>query len=212
MKTRILSLTFGAAMMFIAPQAQGAISYTLDNQACSGSCSPSPFGTVTLQQFGPNTVLVSVNLASGENFAGSGGGNANALDFNLNPATPAPTINVFTTGFAIGPAPDSTPYGSFQYSVTCTTCQGGQSGNPTGPLLFTVTRTGLTLSSFVAQAGGYFFASDIVAGNGKTGTVAADGATGTVQTLSDVPEPITMSLVGAGLLMIGLRKRIRRNS
>src|SRR5882757_7776449 len=112
--------------------------FTLTLDGCTGTCGTAPFGTIQLVQTTPTLVTVTETLSAGERFAGTGAGDA--LEFNvLGPIT----INVLTSGFAIGPGPDSaSTFGTFLKSVTCTTCQGGKASNPTGPLVFTVTSAG----------------------------------------------------------------------
>ena len=96
--------------------------YTLNLDGCTGTCGSAPFGTVQLVQTTSGLVTVTETLSAGENFAGTGAGDA--LEFNV--AGPI-MINVLTSGFAIGPAPDTaSTFGSFLASVTCTACQGGK--------------------------------------------------------------------------------------
>jgi hypothetical protein len=91
-------------------------------------------------------------------------------------------------------------------SVDCPTCQGGQAGNLKGPLSFTVLNA--VLSDFVANAGGYYFASDIaidIDGTTRTGNVAALGPN-----TPSVPEPSSLMLFGTGVTALGglIRRRM----
>src|SRR5512143_1037099 len=142
------------AVLAIAPAMNGAtIMYDLTVNGCSGTggCGTGPFGTIQLSDNGSTGAAAAVNvtltLAAGERFAGSGAGDA--LEFNV--VGPI-NITVNTSGFAVGPAPDTaSTFGTFLESVTCTACTGGQAGNPTGPLSFTVgSATGVTVASFIA--------------------------------------------------------------
>lgn len=193
------------SLLAAAPQAKATI-ITLTEDACTGGCGSGPFGTIELIQTTASLVTVTLTLSPNERFAGTGAGQA--LVFNLGGA--AATIGNITPNFAVGPAPASaSAFGSFLQSVTCTTCKGGNAGNPAGPLSFTVTRaSGVTIADFGINAKGYMFAADIVGTTGNTGNVGALGIPGAPQ----VPEPVTMSLMGGGLLMIALRRAHLRSS
>src|SRR3954451_24062690 len=82
----------------------------------------------------------------------------------------------------------------FNYSISCSGCGTGASSPLPGPLTFTATDgTILTPDSFVANSGGYFFASDIIGTNGGTGNVAARGPV-------PAPEPMSLALLGSSLI------------
>jgi len=180
------------------------ITFTLTQDGCTGTCGTAPFGTITLTDNGSGSsafVTVKETLATNERFAGTGAGDA--LEFSVAGAI---TLSNFSSGFGAGPGPDTaSTFGTFLESATCTTCQGGNASNPPGPLSFNVSSaTGVTVSSFIANAGGYFFSADIVGNNGNTGNVAAMAGT------ASAPEPASGLLVAAAFGLVGLygaRKR-----
>ena len=221
-----------AALLWAAP-ASAYVVYTLDNggSAFSGT----NFGTVRLDQISPTDVRITVTLAPGEYFAGTGAGFALTWDIAkvsspCSVASPCkdPQISFGTmpTGFAAmpyvaptaqNPNPETykaSPFGDFNYAVDCTACQGGQTSNPSGPLVFDITLSSgllignlITPSDFSQNAGGTLFAVDIYkpgCGSGAcTGVVGTNGNNHVF-----VPEPTTSLVFGAGLIALaGLRRR-----
>jgi len=195
--------TFG--VLAFLPAARATATFTLNVDSCSGTCGTPPFATVTLDQTTATLVTVTETLAANERFAGTGAGSS--LEFDVSSAVGAITVGSITSGFSNNGPDSASAFGSFPDSVTCNdpaSCHGGQAGNTAGPLSFTVTSTtGVTIADFIANTSGYYFASDIVGNNGKTGNVG-DSDPGVIGV---IPEPASLSLVGACLIGLGILRR-----
>jgi hypothetical protein len=109
------------------------------------------------------------------------------------------------------------PFGDFGHAIDFVSSMGkGTSANYATPLTFTVSQVNLNIENFVANQNGFLFAADL-GKNGITQNVAAkQGNNGIVDVIpdgsgdtngSEVPEPATLTLVGAGLLALARRKR-----
>jgi hypothetical protein len=192
-----------------------ADTYTFTDDHCTGTCLPLT-DQITVTQNGLNTVNVSVT-GSGWDFVSTGAGLTNSFFFNLL-GNPTIAVSNLSTGWNLvstsaGSYAGDGFSGDFDYALNCLGnvggCTSGGGGGIAPPLSFTVTATNLTVASF-HDAGGTsgadtaYFAADVInLANGNTGLVGATGTT------SAVPEPISLSLVGGGLLALGLfRKRL----
>jgi hypothetical protein len=160
---------------------------------------------VDLHSVSPTEVEITVTLLNGNEFVRTG--NHSALTFNVDDGLA--TVTPVTTGFSVGSNTNNPSFGGFGYSVSCSGCGPGGSGPLAGPLVVDVSRaSGLVLTDFIANGGGFFFADDILSGTtGRTGAVAAIA--------SVVPEPsfylaLAIGLVGALVAFRRERKTARQ--
>jgi len=189
------------------------ITYLLTSDHCTGGCGPQTggFGQIVVSDLGGDVLHFAATLFNSNKFVQTG------LDltfaFNLL-GTPSITYSSLTAGWNIGGGSNPQIAGSyhmdgtgfFQYGVIWGGGAGGGNGTA-GPLAFDIAAAGLTLASLTTNADGQLFAVDILSGTtGNTGAVDAS--------LTAVPEPSALFLVGTALLGIGysLRNRIFRRT
>jgi hypothetical protein len=194
------------------------------NQADPSSRLSGSFGSVTLTQNGTNSVNVLVDLkpaGSGANFGFvNTGGPHTPFAFNLSSTLTSGltatfsqpsggsyttakgntySFSLYTSGIS-----SATPYGNFSVVIDMSSPNGSSSGY-FGDLAFTLTATSkLSTDDFATNSNGIYFAADL-SDNTNTGSVAAGTRVG-------VPEPISLSLLGAGIAGISVVARRRRQA
>jgi hypothetical protein len=193
---------------FLAPAAQADVMYSFTTDGCTGGCGPQDsFGTVVLHQVDPTTVDISVSLLNGNTFVSTGSHTGLAFNF----LGPDVTVGDLPDGWSdVGPNITEPAFGMFAHGITCdlgnaNNKRGCSGSNPwAGDLEFEVSRaSGLAVTDFQTNGGGYTFAANILSGiNGKSGLVAAG---------TEVPEPATLVMLGSGVLSLAamLRNKFR---
>ena len=169
-----------------------------------------PFATVTLTQVDSNTVGVDVAAFANYKFVDTGSHDTFGFNLSLQSGATGVTLTDITSGFAAGTGFSNGFTGAFAYSISCPGCGSGGSTPLTGPIDFNVNVTtgSLSVSDFVANLAGHTFAADVIGPNATGATFTGLVVNGSTPS---IPEPLSLSLVGGGLLALGLlRKRLPR--
>jgi hypothetical protein len=235
-KILLLAAFFGLAL--VGRHADADSVYTLNYDSCTSGCgngqgtSNNNFGYVDLSQVGSNQVQVTLQITDPSYIVNTGNGTSHApFAFNTDTAITISNISdgvsnpsIYFTAGAINAGVSG--LGTFNYEIACTSnCSPGASNGGEGTYLsFLVTAQSgaLSLNDFVANANGFYFASDIIGPSGLTGEVAANqsptttsntgGGSGGSGGGSNVPEPASLTIMGAGLAALGAIRRRRIKS
>ena len=214
----ITSLTAAAftALIGLSTAAMAGPVYTFGT---SSGTQPANVGLITLSQNGANAVDVNVDLISSTyGFLNTGGPHtpfafnlAGAGALSINFTTPVAGAYAFGT-FSLNTAGGSnTPFGAF--TVAIDDSAGNGSGKAYyGDLLFTLTRVGgLSTDDFIANGAGAYFSADLTNGTNTGAQAWTTRNTPTTRiTVTEVPEPLTLSLFGAGVAGVAAMRRRRK--
>jgi PEP-CTERM motif-containing protein len=193
----LMTLLLAVAVPFAAAD---TIQLTNNNLGIAGSV-----GTVTLTQQGAGQVLVTITAASGFSLKLNGGSvyfntSLGLTSSNFGPITIMSGGNSFT-GLSFGNLMTNKNVSSLGlFSVILKNFQGGPAGTPgASSMSFLITAPGLTVQQLeLANSNGNMFGVHFcVGGNGCTGlTGFAAGS------LTAVPEPGTLGLLGTGIVAL----------
>jgi hypothetical protein len=202
---------------------------TSDHCGGTGGClNGASGGTVTVTDNGTGSLIFDVSLNDSIKFVDTGF-DAD-FGFSLSGITTI-TYSGVSSGFAPVGGSDTQAAGTlhmdgtgtFDFGLLCTACGSGGSNPQTGPLDFTISATGLTLSSLTLSTPngdnpGQYFAVDVL-GNGNTGpidasSISSSSSTGGLPSSSGspLPEPNSSALTLLGVAMIGLAFMTRSKS
>jgi hypothetical protein len=208
-----------ASIGFAAPAMALPTTYEITTYVGSGGPITGDFGTVTLNQVGSN-VTVDWTPKSCCGLVPTGKV-PDVLDFYLS-GIPSITVTGLTAGFNLDSASASSygngATGAFNFAIDCPSggvCGTGGNAPYTGSLDFTVQN--VTIADFAPNALGFHFAVDICdginpLGGCSGGSPGITGAAVDVPTTRTVPEPITLSLFGAGLAGAAAMRRRRKKA
>lgn len=210
------AITLLALCGLAVPASAGSIVYTFDQDGCSGSgCGLTSYGTVTVTDVAGG-VNVNVSLLGGSGLIDSGAMSFHSLAFNLS-GSPSATITGLPSAIWTYTGPTSfTPnggWGTFNYVVDCNDACGPN--NPwTSGLSFDVLAANLDINSFIdsGTASDTYFIADISNPNGGNPLTGRIGASYTGTTTTQIPEPFTMSLFGAGLVGAAVMRRKKKSA
>jgi hypothetical protein len=196
------------------PAAAGVIEYKFDQDGCSGSgCGLSNYGKVTLTDISGGGVNVKVSLLDGAGLIDSGALTMHTLAFNL-AGSPSVALSGLPSNWTYTGPTSFSPnggWGTFNYIIDCNSACGSSNPWTTG-LDFDITTASININSFIdsGTATDTYFIADISNPNGGRALTGRIGASysGIPNTTTEVPEPVSISLFGAGLAgMAAFRRR-----
>jgi hypothetical protein len=191
-----------------------------DCHATGGCNAPGPYGQVKVDLSNDlHTITITVTPAPGRGFINAGSGFALAFDFNCGGCTLHVALpdNVAGHWSLCSGSCHTGGTGDWDYGIDCKHACGNGGNHPlTTPITITLTSTtNLALKDFLVNGKGYIFSTDLCYAVGTNGRCAGrTGDSAALPNQQQVPEPLSLSLFGSGLIgMTTLRRwRKRRRS
>ncbi len=178
--------------------------YEIDHFAGKGAePNKAPWGTITLTQ-GDGFVEISVVLKGKNSFTNNGGSAAFMFNLSDNVQITAASILEASSAFSFDPHVGNTSAGHWHYGMICDACTDGHS--KINSLDFRI--SGISLADFIANNRDFAFGAGLCFNYSRKQESCR--TIGEAASQLNVPEPMTLSLLGVGLLaMAALRRRSR---